>query len=215
MNEKPILNLEELNKMGRAEEIDVEKENKLMREIISELKKVIRKNDLTALSAPAIGYNKRIFCINIPGSEIKTFINPMPANYEGLRLTRECCTSIPGKEYIRPRNTVLDVYYTTPKGTIENKRFKDEFAFVFQHEIDHLQGITLDDIGLEIESDFDEATDDERAEIIDMYLDSLDMRRKDLDDSINSDEELSRVYGAMKFREAVMRGEVEFESSEE
>ena len=49
-------------------EIDTVKESTLMRQIISELKKTIKANNLTALSAPAIGYNKRIFCVDFKRS---------------------------------------------------------------------------------------------------------------------------------------------------
>lgn len=212
---KPILSSEELSKLGRAEEIDVLKENELVREIVANLKRTMRKNNILTLSAPAIGYNKRIFCVDFCDNEIKTYINPIISFADGLMLTREVCTSIPGKEFIIPRNTTIDIYYQTPKGMNKHDRFSKEVACVFQHELQHLDGLTLDILGLEIEEDFDKATEEERAEIIDMYLDSLDMRRKDLDEVINSDEELSKVYGAMKFREAVMRGEVELESSEE
>lgn len=216
MNEKKIItNLDELNELGRAQEIDLEKENKLVREITSNLKKVMRKGNITALSAPAIGYNKRIFCVDFSDSEIKTFINPLISYAEGLQLSREECTSIPGKQYIRPRNTIVDIYYQTPTGEIKNNRFEGVAATVFQHEIDHLEGITLEDIGLEVDNDFDEATQEEREEIINMYLDSLDLRRKDLNEEINSDEELKLVADRFRFIEALTRGDITLEPLEE
>ena len=73
----------ELELSQRAEEIDIKTENNLMREIISALKHTIEYNNITALSAPAIGYNKRIFCIKFD-TEIKTFINPIITWYKGL-----------------------------------------------------------------------------------------------------------------------------------
>jgi len=54
-----------------------------MREIISALKHTIELNNIVSLSAPAIGYNKRIFCIKFD-TEIKTFINPIISSYKGL-----------------------------------------------------------------------------------------------------------------------------------
>ena len=141
---KPIItDLVELDKLGRAEEIDPCKENKLMREIISNVKRTMRKNNLVSLSAPAIGYNKRIFCIDFSDKEIKTFINPLVTNLSGMELTREVCSSIPGKEFIRPRNSTIDIIYTTPQGMIKSNSFKGLAASVIQHEIDHLDGITL------------------------------------------------------------------------
>lgn len=215
MNEKPILNLNELNSLGRAQEINREKDGKLLREITANIKKTMRKNGLTSLSAPGIGYNKRVFCIDFSDQEIKTFINPVITNAEGLQLAKEICSSIPGKEYIRPRNTTVDIIYETPTGKIKTNRFSDVAAFVIQHEIDHLECVTLKDIGLEIESDFEEATQDERNEIINMYLDSLDLRQKDLDTEIESDDELKVVSERLKFTEALAKGEITFDKLDE
>ena len=215
MNEKPILNLNELNSLGRAQEINREKDGKLLREITANIKKTMRKNGLTSLSAPGIGYNKRVFCIDFSDQEIKTFINPVITNAEGLQLAKEICSSIPGKEYIRPRNTTVDIIYETPTGKIKTNRFSDGAAFVIQHEIDHLECVTLEDIGLEIESDFEEATQDERNEIINMYLDSLDLRQKDLDTEIESDDELKVVSERLKFTEALAKGEITFDKLDE
>lgn len=206
-----ITDLSELDKIGRAEEIDITKENNLMREIIANIKRTMRKNGLVSLSAPAIGYNKRIFCLDFSDKEIKTFINPLVTNVSGIELTREVCSSIPGKEFIRPRNSTIDLIYTTPLGQIKSNSFKGVAAHVIQHELDHLEGITLSDIGLEVEPDFDEATDDERFEIINMYLDSLDMTRDELEKDIKSDDTLKRIYNADKFVEAVAQGKVEIE----
>ena len=215
MNEKPILSLTELNSLGRAQEINRKKDGKLLREITANIKKTMRKNGLTSLSAPGIGYNKRVFCIDFSDQEIKTFINPVITNAEGLQLAKEICSSIPGKEYIRPRNTTVDIIYETPTGKIKTNRFSDVAAFVIQHEIDHLECVTLEDIGLEIESDFEEATQDERNEIINMYLDSLDLRQKDLDTEIESDDELKVVSERLKFTEALAKGEITFDKLDE
>jgi peptide deformylase len=169
---KPIItDLCELDKLGRSEEVQLNDDNKLIREIVANIKRTMRKNNLVSLSAPAIGYNKRIFCIDFSDQEIKTFINPLVTRAEGIELTREVCSSIPDKEFIRPRNSLIEVMYQTPLGKIKSRIFTGLAAHVIQHEIDHLDGVTLADIGLEIEDDFNNATDEERFEIINMYLD--------------------------------------------
>lgn len=215
MKEKRIMNLDELNELGRAQEIDVEKENKLVREIISTIKSTMKKNNLVSLSAPGVGYNKRIFCVDFSDLEIKTFINPIITNATGLQLSREICSSIPNKEYIRPRNTTIDLIYQTPQGVVKTNRYEGVAAFVFQHELDHLEGVTLEDMGLEIDSDFDEASDEDRSEIINMYLDSLDLRQKDLDAEIEADDELKVVSDRLRFVEALAKGDITLEALEE
>lgn len=210
-----INNLEELNKIGRAEEIDTEKENKLVREIVSKIKRTMRKNNLTSLSAPAVGYNKRIFCVDYSDNEIKTYINPVVSLREGIHLSREVCSSIPDKEYIIPRNNVINIYYQRPNGEIKVQEFKGLASNVLQHELDHLEGVTLDDMGLEIDKDFDEATEEERLEIVNMYLDSLDIMLKDVKEDIENNEELKVISDRLNFTEAVVSGKVKLMKEED
>ena len=207
---KPIItDLCELDSFGRSEEVQLNEDNKLIREITANIKRTMRKNNLVSLSAPAIGYNKRIFCIDFSDQEIKTFINPLVTRAEGIELTREVCSSIPGKEFIRPRNSLIEVMYQTPLGKIKSRIFKGLAAHVIQHEIDHLDGITLADIGLEIEDDFNNATDEERFEIINMYLDSLDLTKSELEKDFTQDENLKKEYEADKFVELLAQGKIE------
>ena len=207
-----ITDIQELNNIGRCQEIDLQKELKESREIISQLKSTIRKrDDVVSLSAPAIGFNKRIFCIDYSDNEIKTYINPVVMNATGLQLSREVCSSIPGKEFIRPRNKKVDIIYQKPTGEINTKSFSGVAACVIQHELDHLDGVNLYDIGLEIESDFDSATDEEKQEIIDMYLDSFDMKRSNIEQEIKDDPELSVISERLKFTEALARGDIQLE----
>lgn len=207
---KPIItDLCELDSFGRSEEVQLNEDNKLIREITANIKRTMRKNNLVSLSAPAIGYNKRIFCIDFSDQEIKTFINPLVTRAEGIELTREVCSSIPDKEFIRPRNSLIEVMYQTPLGKIKSRIFKGLAAHVIQHEIDHLDGITLADIGLEIEDDFNNATDEERFEIINMYLDSLDLTKSELEKDFTQDENLKKEYEADKFVELLAQGKIE------
>lgn len=213
--EYKINNLEELVELGRAEEIDTQKENKLVREIVSKIKRTMRKNNLTSLSAPAVGYNKRIFCVDYSDNEIKTYINPVVSLREGIHLSREVCSSIPNKEYIIPRNNVINIYYQRPNGEVKIQEFKGLASNVLQHEIDHLEGITLDDMGLEIDKDFDEATEEERLEIVNMYLDSLDIMLKDVKEDIENNEELKVISDRLNFTEAVVSGKVKLMKEED
>lgn len=207
-----ITNLEELIDVGRCQEVDLEKESKEAREIIKNLKRTLRKNDsVVALSAPALGFNKRIFCVDYADNEIKTYINPVIMHAEGIQLSREVCSSLPGKEYIRPRNSEIDVIFQRPTGEISTQRFKGVAACTIQHEIDHLDGLTLDDIGLEIDADFDEASDEEKQEIIDMYLDSLDIKRTSVKEDIANDPELNLISERLRFTEALARGDIKLE----
>ena len=181
-----------------------------MREIISALKHTIELNNIVSLSAPAIGYDKRIFCIKFD-TEIKTFINPVIIQSKGIQLSREICTSIPGRTFIRPRNNDITVIYQKPSGPSESRQLVGLSAIVFQHELDHLEGLLLSDIGLEIDDDFENASEEEREEVINYYLDSLDLKRKELEDEIQSNEELKQLSEGIKFMESVYKGETQIE----
>ena len=195
----------------RAEEIDTLHDSQLLQEIVRYLKRTLRKrDDLFALSAPAIGYNKRVFCMKFENDQIKTFINPVIESYSpnGMQLSREKCSSIPGKEYIRVRNNDIRVMYQRPTGDAESNRLLGKAALVFQHEMDHLEGVLISDIGLEVIPEFDAATEEERSEVIKEYLDSLDIRLKQTNEEIQNDPELKQIDDATKFMTGVLTGEV-------
>ena len=195
----------------RCDEIDVLKNGKLAREITKAIKDTIRANNLKSLSAPAIGYKYRIFCLNFSDSEIKTFINPIITNAEGIQLARESCHCIPEKEFIRPRNPKIKIMYQNPTGKVLTSELIGLSAVVFQHELDHLDGILLSDVGLEIDEQWDNATDEERQEVIEAYLDSIDMKQKELEKEIAEDPELKKTSDAIDFMTKVQRGEVKLE----
>lgn len=190
-----------------SSEVDPGKGGKNTQEIVTELKKVVREKNLKGLSAPQIGYDARIFVINFNG-DIRSFINPIIYNASGIELSRETCSSIPDKTFIRIRNNVVEVSYLTPLGKVESRKLFGMAAIVFQHHMDHLNGLLLSDVGLEIDDAFDNATDDERAEVINAYLDSLDLRRKELSEEIASDDNLNQMEKAIDFIEKVQNGEV-------
>lgn len=57
--------------------------------------------------------------------------------------------------------------------------------------MDHLEGLLLSDIGLEIDDDFDNASQEEKDELINWYLDTLDLKAKELNTEIENDADLS------------------------
>lgn len=214
-NEKYVKELEtDYEKLSvRSVEFNLKKLNKDTQNIIIEMKNTMRANDMIGLSACQIGYYARIICLDFNG-QIRTFINPIITNQEGFELSRESCHSLDNKTFIRPRNSKVDIMYQTPLGKTESATLVGYAAKLFQHHLDHLEGILLSDIGLEIGEDFDNATDEERAEIIDMYLDSLDIKKKEIDTSIENDEDAKKFSDAIKFLQSVENGETIIETEE-
>lgn len=190
----------------RADEVDCLKENNLVRETVLNLKHTMQSKNLTHLAAPQIGVNKRIACINFSG-EIRTFVNPVLGAAKGFVLSREDSASIPGKEFILPRNAEVAIMYQTPTGKVQSNKFKGKAAFVAQEVVQSLDGLYISDVGLPILDGWDDLSDVDRDTIIKDYLESLDIKQKDVEKQIQEDEDLSKVAESIKFIESVARGE--------
>lgn len=191
----------------RADEVDIRKEGNLQREIVLALKEIIREKNLVCLAAPQIGYNKRIFVINFNG-DLKTFINPIASDASGLTLAKESCESIPGKIFLRIRHTQLVATYQDPLGKIRSYKMAGLNAIVYQRMVDMLDGLLLSDVGLEIDDDFEKAPEEERMEVINAYLDALDLKQKKVEEEIQADPDLKKVQEAMNFIEGVQKGDI-------
>ena len=200
--------IKDLDKLSyRSDEVDIRKQNKLVRDTIIELKEIIREKNLIYLTAPQIDVPIRVFVMNFSGS-LKSFVNPVISKTNGFELSREKCNSL-DSEYIRPRANSVDIIYQTPLGKIESRKMLGKAAIVFQHALDHLDGLLLSDVGLEITPDFDKASEDDKAELIKMYIDSLDIKRKELEKEIEGDKDLKQVSDAIDFLESVKKGETD------
>lgn len=214
---KDIITIEKLEdeiKLGeRAVEIDTKIQAAELRDIVKNIKAVMRSKNLKSLSAPALGYNRRIFCLDYSDLEIKTYVNPIIAQAKGLELSIEKCSSIPGKRFIRPRNNDIMVVYQTPTGKIEQRQLIGLAAIVFQHELDHLDGLLLNDVGVEIPDDFEEWPEAIRLDFTREYLDSLDLLNKQVQEEIDNDEDLKKIEDATDFMTKVYKGEVQLEPS--
>lgn len=197
----------------RADEVDLRKEGAKVREIILDLKDTIRKNNLVYLTAPQIGYNVRVFCINYSG-DIHTFVNPIVATAKTLQMSIETCKSIPDKRFMIPRANDVLAMYETPLCKVETKKLTGLSAFIYQHCMEHLDGIAISDIGLEIDELYDKASDEEKGELIKRYIDALGIKQKNIEEEINKDKNLKEASDAMKFAEEVAKGNVTLEGIE-
>ena len=203
-----------------SEVIHPKKEGKELQKIIGELKATMRARNLEYLTAPQIGYQKRVFCIRFGDKDYRTFVNASISNMAKFTIARETCYSIPEKRFIIPRYGMIELMYYTPLGEVQSCKLYGRSAWVTHHCVDHLDGSLTSDIGLEIDDMFDNATDEEREEVIKMYMESLDIRQKALREEIDNNEELKKMDDAINFMESVRKGEtvlepVDIEKSED
>ena len=192
-------------------EIDPRREGKLLQQIVLDLKDTMRSNKFEYLTAPQIGYNYRVFCIKFGKSDYRTFVNPVITNTSAFQLVREHCLSLPEKTFIMPRFGNIEVIYVTPLGKIESRKIVGRSAVVFNHCMDHLNGLLINDIGLEIDEDFDNASEEEKEAILKLYAESLDIRSKQLQEELKEDDELSKINDAIDFIASVTTGETKIE----
>jgi len=111
-----------------------------------------------ALAAPQIGIQKQVFVWDF-GEDPMVVFNPEIVESDGEWVYEEGCLSIPGLyvEMVRPKTVLLKGIDLDGN---EVEREADEIeARMFQHELDHLQGILM----------FDRMTPDQRREAMAEY----------------------------------------------
>lgn len=111
--------------------------------IINDLEDTLKtcKNGI-GLSANQIGYNKRVAIIRLPSLKLN-LINPIVIDKNDKRIFREGCRSFPNIEMVTDRYDYIKI-----KNGINSKEileFTGLEAVAIQHEIDHLNGLTMFD----------------------------------------------------------------------
>tara|TARA_B100001057_G_C22863723_1_gene955637 strand:+ start:2430 stop:2996 length:567 start_codon:yes stop_codon:yes gene_type:complete len=104
------------------------------------------------LSAPQIGFQKRVIVINelaltgVDGSqEEKVLVNPEIVNSSELVSFEEACFSIDSTVLKIERHKKIKVSYTSLDGKKDTLEAEGYHAACIQHEIDHLDGILMID----------------------------------------------------------------------
>lgn len=194
----------------RADEVNPIDAQETVEEIIIKLKK---HKILYALCAPQLGVKERVIVFKYKDSKkkavYKEYINPKIVKSEKYHLVREKDISIPEKEFISPRPQKVFIEYQTKEAVPETNVLKGNSAEIFDRMVQYLDGITLEDYGLEIIPEFDEASDEEKQEVIDAYLKSFKTREDTLKKEIEEDEEAKRLANAIKFMSEVEEGKIE------
>lgn len=96
------------------------------------------------LAAPQVFVSQRLFVYDI-GEGPDALINPEILKAEGEEVGVEGCLSIPRLQGDVPRSTRLTVTGLNRKGRRVRIEAEDYLARVFQHEIDHLNGVLFID----------------------------------------------------------------------
>ena len=111
-----------------------------------------------ALAAPQIGVQKQVVVWDF-GDDPQVVFNPEISESDGEWVYEEGCLSIPGLyvELVRPKTVLLkgvDI-----NGDVVEREADEIEARMFQHELDHLNGVLM----------FDRMTPDQRRKAMDEY----------------------------------------------
>jgi peptide deformylase len=122
-----------------AEEVTVHEE---VRVLIDEMWKVMIKENGCGIAANQVGVLKRVIIVSTPGftGEI---INPVLSNGRFEKNSKEGCLSVPGVKVTKKRFNRITVTGQDRNGKFFSKNLKALSAFCVQHEVDHLNGITI------------------------------------------------------------------------
>ena len=119
--------------------------------IIEDMQATLANTQGVGIAAPQISESRRIIIVasrptarypDAPQMAPTVMINPsFKARSENRQKDWEGCLSIPGIRALVPRYTEIGVQYTDERGEVIELMLDGFIARVFQHEVDHLDGI--------------------------------------------------------------------------
>jgi len=101
------------------------------------------------IAAPQIGESIQLFVIATTAIS-QVVINPVVTKTYGQHSWVEGCLSLPGCFYMVTRPKLIKFQYLGLDGELHAWKFHDDYAGMFEHEIDHLSGKMIDVIGTPI-----------------------------------------------------------------
>ncbi len=117
--------------------------NMYVRDIVYSMWEIMYANKGIGLAAPQVGIDMRIFVMHANGLK-QAFINPVITKFYGGKITsKEGCLSYPGIEVNMIRSKQIIIEGFTPDWKPIKRKLKGLAAYCAQHEVDHLNGITI------------------------------------------------------------------------
>ena len=116
-----------------------------IKELIFNMKETLRQAQGVGLAAPQVGVSKRVIVVET-GKETAGFINPKIISLVRQREAQEeGCLCMPGLFLKIKREIEIEVEAKNEKGETVAIKADGLLARIFQHEIDHLNGILIID----------------------------------------------------------------------
>lgn len=121
--------------------------------LIDDLLRTVADANGVGIAAPQVGQSYRLFIVasrpnprypNAPDMEPTAIINPrITAHADDVVYGWEGCLSVPGLRGWVPRYRAIAVEYQGRDGKLYQHEWNDFVARIFQHELDHLDGLVF------------------------------------------------------------------------
>ena len=118
----------------------VEFVNKKIRQLLDDMAETMYKTDGVGLAAPQVNVSKRIIVLD-DGNGLIEVINPEIVKKEGSQIGLEGCLSVPELFGDVERYDKIEVHGINRNNKKIKIKAEGFLARIFQHEIDHLNGI--------------------------------------------------------------------------
>jgi peptide deformylase len=129
----------------RSRAHEVERITDVHRRLIKDMFETMREAPGVGLAAPQVGVMERIFVYEVE-EEMGAIVNPVIVGQSGeTDEGEEGCLSLPGLLYPVERSTEVRIEGLDDQGRPVSKQGSGLLARVFQHEIDHLNGVLFID----------------------------------------------------------------------
>jgi peptide deformylase len=124
---------------------EVEKVTKAHRQLVKDMIETMREAPGVGLAGPQIGVLERVFVYEVE-DDLGALFNPRIVVRSDEKVSEEeGCLSLPGLAYDVERSRAVTVEGLDAKGKPVTIEASDLLARVFQHEIDHLDGVLFVD----------------------------------------------------------------------
>lgn len=115
--------------------------------MFAEMFEVMRASDGIGLAAPQVGLKFRFFIMDLDGKEY-VCVNPRVIKRgKETEVKEEGCLSYPGQKVLVERPKEIRVAYLDKRGMRKQKKLTGLAARCFLHELDHLDGVVMSDVG--------------------------------------------------------------------
>ncbi len=112
--------------------------------LMDEMVEVMRREAGVGLAAPQVGMSLRVIVVEYEG-KLFQLVDPEVTFQEGREVATEACLSLPGVLCDVARATRVVVRGRGRTGRVQEVRAEGWLARIFQHEIDHLDGVLITD----------------------------------------------------------------------